>query len=392
MQSTQLQESTSENSEIARNAPQDPFRRNLESPGPRAILTVLAATLLILVAAECLARILVSLAAFPDMRNSQTEAKMQVAKSVAALKEPVIIFTGDSCGTGGIYADYIERQLRDVIPNVKVVNLATSGSCHEEKSVLIKTALGEHAGPRLVIYQISSNLLEKELADAADPLQHFKQTYIGSYKIDKPKNFLEYCKNVANENSYLVRYQRNWQALLTSLIPRILETEKHTWRGTTPLIAKECSPGGWTPIYDFPEENENLDQYTQVGWAKFYAENGRLMSTEWQWDGSRVSQMKEMCEKNGVPLMYLWLPELASKTSNYTVKHFSAEQCVKRVSSMLGKDAEQLIDLSGADNDEFHFRNWNHLTIPGVISTSDMITERLAKSPFLLKNLKKVNN
>jgi hypothetical protein len=366
-----------------------PFLRQsrVGKPFVWTIVTVLATVVVTCIAVECLARVLMYFGPVSDMRDNQTGAKMQVAKSVATCTDPVIIFTGDSVGTTGIYADYIERKLRHLLPKVRVVNLATSGSCFEEKSVLIRTAIGSHAGPRLVVFQLSSNALEKELGESSDPLHRFKQSFVGRYKLEEPKNFSEVCQRFAHENSYLIRYQQNWHALVSNILPVLLETERRIWRGSVTIVAKECSPGGWTPMFQYPAINENFDQYTQLGWQNYYKTYGRLMTSKWLWDFSRVNKMQDFCHENNLPLMFLWMPELTSHTSQYNVKNFSVEQCVDAVSAKVGNEAGRFIDLHDADKDEMHFRNWDHFTVPGVLFVADLIVERLANSPFVKQHL-----
>lgn len=352
-----------------------------------AIVSTLLALLLTVAFAECVVRIVVVQASPPDGKDQAFDAKLAVARSVSQSKDPVIICLGNSVGTTGIYSEYIQAKLQKDVPNIRVVNLSTTGDCMEEKCFLAKTALGDKSAPRLIVFQFCTTEVEKELAQIADPTQRFKQSYVGSHLAREPQNIGDRINDFFNQHSYLVRYQKTWRGVLQTAITNITETDKRTGRGSTPQIARECSPGGWAPWYEFSPE-KGFDQFTLQGWIKYYQKFGKVPTSEWIWDFSRIAEVQQFCKKEGVPLMYLWMPELTEKTTQYSVKHFTVEQCMAGISNYLGKEASQFIDLHDGDHDPTHYCVWDHNTIPGALKSGELLAEKLSESQFV-KSLKR---
>lgn len=351
----------------------------------KSAVTVIVALFLTCAIAECLARFLACMTVPADGKDRAFDAKMLLATQLADNKEPAVIFIGNSISNQGIYADLVEERLRQKGLALKVVNLATTGSCIQEKLELLNAACTPKSGPRLVVFQISPAELEQELAQNSAPTSEFFNSYVGRNSkfrpASMPLSFWDKCFNSLDQYSYLSRYRKHWCQYLHSAINYITNPEASRSRGPIPYVHSQVSLAGWSPWYGFVSD-QDLDRYTQTSWRDFTEKTGKLPTRKWLWDFSNIEIMRDFCNAHKLPLTALWMPELADKTILYSGKNITPEECTAKVAPWLTLNNIDFIDLRKANLERTDFSTWNHHNALGAVHISEILAQRLSDFQF----------
>jgi hypothetical protein len=200
------------------------------------------AALVVLGVAEGLARLGVYIHNPSPANHHFFAAKMAMAEKIQPGRGPLWVVMGNSVMGNGVFTDLVNLRLAQQGINAQVVNLAVPGS-NADMAVWLIQAMARHG-----VYPtgILMNLNPDDLTAGSNAAwSTLKDSYWGDCRLRPPTGLASRVGCWVIEQSYLVRYRRNWKLLLRDL-PLILDSPEGKPSPWGELAYQ--SNGGWQPM------------------------------------------------------------------------------------------------------------------------------------------------
>lgn len=335
------------------------------------ILVVALATL------EIAARIIIGMTHFNHYGTAEMDLKYELAVNPPT-DAPTIFFMGSSHTARAVFADLVERRLRDARLDVNVRNLGSPDSYTGDQLFLLKTAVDHGAKPAAVVYEVLPLLIDTTASPYA-PI--FSRSPEG--QLIAPMNRPSMLKRFLLNNSYLVRYRVPLYKLCRK-IPRMIFAPAIDYRVKEPFGEhSECTPGGWLlalkekALYE-AQKPTVVDRYYQLR---------SILTDKAELDGKPTYEIldtiRDYCSLNKIPLLLVDYP-IDERLRAYTEEqlHTSRQELRRRMQSLATQWKCELIDLEDNFNQSY-FADCDHVNVLGAIDLS----ERLAAGLLQRKNI-----
>jgi hypothetical protein len=308
----------------------------------QAFLSVLA----FFIAAEALSRIIVHLLNPPVSYHKSFDYKFDIASHAPKLNHPEIFIFGDSRMDNGIYADYLERKLKQAGYDLQVINLATPGQALDMSQLLLETAIKAGHKPNLVI--INAQIGNFQPAEHGNLLT---KTYMGNCIVaNQSQHPDETFDCFIRKHLFFYRYRTLLKEFLSKL-PDYLSSEEspYTYSSNTTYY----SPRGWQPLLAITADRQKI--YTPELPQPF---DYSMYSFQSEVSFSRFYQL---CKNKKIRILMIQLPEYG--TSDHKAFFRRAEQYY----------GIRYLNLHDSLRDDSTYYDSVHLNAAGAIHATEML-------------------
>jgi hypothetical protein len=346
------------------------------SPGSTVIrvFNIFVAVALVVLAAECIARILV-VAGHPRRGVSpEFDVKMLVARSPVKGSAKQLVFIGGSYTKWAIYPELLRARLKDKGIDVWPKNLGTRRSCVQEHIALLQEAVRQ-AGPKAVVFydlRQDAFLEDFQLDDTLNYSAAFRSSYAGHQYLGS-HNICDAAYSFAEQNLSLVRDRSYLRDELFNSIGSIVDFDS-SYDHRTPLedgVKLEVSEMGTSAGYVSLPRDEWMKKFSQCHdflWSDKYDK---------RWSLTWFNQVKDFCMARQLPLVVVWLPECHPYPEGERERDLSV-----KYSQLADNKNVWYIDMHSTDHNMLHYRDPAHLNIAGSAQATEFLANRLAQEPF----------
>lgn len=338
-------------------------------------LHVLLALLLLFAAMESAVRILLTFAHPPRGPSYEFDRKLIVARYPAEANRELLLVTGTSLASTGIYSDLLGARLRKSGRNVAIRNIACSGIWPEDQLFLLKQSIATGLKPRAVICDLVPVAIN---ADGPFTRLHspaFQESFVGKTEANPDK--FQAC---LNRTFYLYSYRAYLKQQLASVFERIFTPQKFFNIDIPTTPRSEASSLGWLPSVNVSDDDSIRNAFRKPARIKQIQDIPRKHGAKpvYEW----VGKITDYCKSENIPVVFVWLP-VHPVANEYYQKHLglSLTECRDTFAEAVREGDAAFLDLHDLDHDPAHFTDFEHLNSAGTVATTEELARIWTASP-----------
>jgi hypothetical protein len=348
----------------------------------KAILTLVSQLILLVVLTlffcELATRFVVFVGKPAESQNPQHEIKYLVAKTVSNSNDNVVLL-GDSLMKQGLYPELITDKLKEINPQVRVVNLATSGGSQKDAVIYLEfLRTRQHVKPKLVVFDYEVSRTGFKTAES-DYDFHQADSYLFQAKLARPKTLLDKIKLLPSEYSYLYRQRGNIQHFLLDFllaIPKPKTFQDKAFFNLHDASDIDSSESGMSPHHRVSSDKDAAEQERRI--SSLYKHSPR--SGHFVYNRDAYSIVYKYCRDNNIPLLLVWLPHQSAIYRSFWYQAPYTEAWFEKEFAGYAKEPMLFaLSLNHMLEDCKYYSDYHHLNTWGCIKASEKFGEAFSQ-------------
>jgi hypothetical protein len=361
---------------------------------------------------ESTARLWVSLAKPPESLLKEFDTKYSWVDAIKADPRPKLLMMGDSIMDFDLFPEQLENTLQKLgYPDVSATSFAVASSTPRISIVYLKGLLKKGLKPKMIVYNVHPRILNHFFA--GDPTQNSENTFFETYtarcEFQEPTDDWGKSLCLLEKNSYLLRFRSFWRETVAQLPATLLHPELFLNPKIESYTTTDISPKGWMAGYQVTSAPQLIQDHITPQFMTYYQKK----LGHYQWDPAPLREFHAFCKSQGIPVLYVWLPEYQYMEKIYAHLHFDDSQFQNQLESLIGgftnESSNELTQQSLAGTSpknakgspvelyNLHtfpfpaewYQDFNHLNVMGAAHLSGDLGYALAGSKTFQQSFKK---